>query len=64
MDEGNLYRSDLTQYAEAIAEAIAMEESVGEETRGLIAASVLVAIAGVVAVFKSRTKYTKVRTNY
>ena len=36
VDEGNLYRSDLTQYAEAIAEAIAKEECVGEETRGLM----------------------------
>ncbi len=36
VDEGNLYRSDLTQYAEAIAEAIAREECVGEETRGLM----------------------------
>lgn len=30
----------------------------------LVAASVLVAIAGMMAVFKSRKKYTKVRTNY
>ena len=30
----------------------------------LVVASVLAAIAGVVAVFKSRKKYTKVRTNY
>ena len=36
MDEGNLYRSDLTQYAEAIAEAIARESCVEEETRGLM----------------------------
>lgn len=36
VDEGNLYRSDLTQYAEAIAEAIAKEECVGAETRGLM----------------------------
>ena len=36
VDEGNLYPSDLTQYAEAIAEAIAREECVGEETRGLM----------------------------
>lgn len=36
MDEGNLYRSDLTQYAEEIAEAIEREECVGEEARGLM----------------------------
>lgn len=36
VDEGNLYPSDLTQYAETIAEAIAREECVGEETRGLM----------------------------
>lgn len=36
MDEGYLYRSDLTQYAEAIAEAIAREACLEEETRGLM----------------------------
>lgn len=36
VDEGNLYRSDLTQYAEEITEAIVEEESVGEEARGLM----------------------------
>ena len=36
MDEGNLYRSDLTQYAEEIAEAIEREECVEEEARGLM----------------------------
>ena len=36
VDEGNLYRSDLTQYAEVIAEAIAREDCVGEEARGLM----------------------------
>lgn len=36
MDEGNLYRSDLKQYAEEIATAIEREECAGEEVRGLI----------------------------
>ncbi len=36
VDEGNLYRSDLTQYAEEIAAAIEREECAGEEVRGLM----------------------------
>lgn len=35
-DAGNLYGSDLTQYKEAITEAIEKEECVGEEVRGLM----------------------------
>ena len=35
-DAGNLYGSDLTQYKDEIMEAIAREESPGEEARGLM----------------------------
>ncbi len=35
-EQGNLYRSDLTPYAEEIAEAIENEYCVGEEPRGLM----------------------------
>lgn len=36
VEEGNLYRSDLTQYAGEIADAIGREECAGEEVRGLM----------------------------
>lgn len=35
-DAGNLYRSDLTPYAEEISEAIEQDVCIGEETRGLM----------------------------
>lgn len=55
-DAGNLYRSDLTPYEEAISDAIAQDVCIGEEARGLmhyfdesrsVAAKVLTAVPAV-----------------